>query len=469
MSREMTGKFSVGLVVVESTISSSAKFSPFERLVAIAEVQSGLNWLVSLHPTSQLSWVFDVQQANIKVTDSIDLSQVSIPYDRYFLDPAMGKVKFEGNSYEATLDSVAKYRADMRKAHGTDDAIVIFLSPFGSSWHAYSHGEQFILLDRHGDWGGWGINGLNIIAAHETCHQFGAADEYAKACSSCDDSSGNDKVANGNCEDCAAPPQDCLMGHNAHRMCGFTRGQIGWSKLFVELWTGPVNGAGTDDDVVIDIGYQKFALDTSSWDDREMGYHEGYAIFAGGKLSLQDIKRILIRKSPDGDNGDGAWLLQRLRVSFDGKLLCDESPMAWLQDERRTFLATSFKPDPTDASATALANSIKLKVTTANVPGAGTDDDVSVDMAGHSWYLDTSKDDFESGNTDTFVLDPQVGMKVSDFKSIKLRKSFDGVSGTGAWRLGGLELIVNGTTIYKKSSINKLLKGSDLSFSDTIP
>ena len=58
------------------------------------------------------------------------------------------------------------------------------------------------------------------------------------------------------------------MSDNGHRLCSYTRGQIGWSDLFVELRTADEVWAGTDDDVWIDIGDHAFTLDNTDIDDR---------------------------------------------------------------------------------------------------------------------------------------------------------------------------------------------------------
>jgi len=81
-------------------------------------------------------------------------------------------------------------------------------------------------------------------------------------CSSCDTLHGCDNIPNGNCGACAHPRQTCVMDANSHRLCGYTRGHIGWADLFVETTTADEQWAGTDDDVWIDIGDREFVLDT---------------------------------------------------------------------------------------------------------------------------------------------------------------------------------------------------------------
>lgn len=457
---EMHGRNSVGIVFVESSRAGGRKFSLNKRNEILNELTAGLSWLVSEHPSNNLSWIYDQQFTKVDVANKASLNGSDTSYDAYFLDPAMGQVSFGIHTYADSLGDVPKYREDMRIHHRSEHAFVIFVTPFGSSWHAYSSGKNFILLSEHDDdWGGWGQDELNIITAHETCHKYGATDEYTGSgtpCSSCGGQHGCDKIPNGNCGSCAAPKIGCVMNENHQVVCAYTRGQIGWSDIFVELWTEDEWWAGTDDDVWLDIGDRSFVLDTAGHDDRERGNREGYALWAGGNLSRDQIKRILIRKSSDGFSG--GWKLKKVKIYHAGNVICEESPHQWLEDNRRWWAGCQFNPD--------IVNSLKIKVTTADVSWAGTDDDVTLKLAGYSWNLDNSGDDFERGDTNTFVLDPRTGLYKSAIHTITIQKSSDGAF--GGWKLKGVELIVNGTTLYNNQSINKWLEDDDRIWTDSI-
>ena len=299
----MTGEMSVGLVFVESSQTGGPRFTTAERSEVCAEIITGLNWLSSQHPSGDLSWVYDLQFITIAVADGTNGSDES-----YWRDPAMGEVTYDANTYAAAWSSVAEYREDMRLANWSDHALVIFVTPYANSWHAYASSGR-VTLARRNNWGGWGRGSIDMITAHEVSHLFGSADEYTGSgtpCSSCSTTHGCDHVPNGNCGACASPRQDCVMDGNSQRLCGYTRGQIGWSDLFVELCTADEAWAGTDDDVWIDIGDHTFVLDTVDHDDRERGNVEGYPIWAPW-LQQTDIRRVLIRKSPDGFAG--GWKL----------------------------------------------------------------------------------------------------------------------------------------------------------------
>ena len=450
---EMTGRFAVGLVFVESSRSGGPKFSASERDDVCDEIIDGLNWLAEQHPTGNLSWIFDLQFVTVDVAD-----QSGDPVEDYWRDPALGKISYQGASYSESWSGVGEYRDDLRTHEGTDDAFVIFVTPFNNEWHAYAGGGRITLADRK-DWGGWGRGALDVIAAHEMAHLFGSADEYTGSgtpCSSCGGAHGCDGIPNGNCGSCAEPQQPCAMGENDRKLCAYTRGQIGWATLFVELTTADVDYAGTDDAVFLDIGDRSFELDTPDWDDRERGHVEGYAIYEPS-LERSDVKRILIRKDPDGDYG--GWRFEHIRVWFQGELVCEADVNEWLEDDRRFWVGCI--RDRT------LVNTLTVEITTADVNYAGTDDTVTLRLGGRSWHLNNvNRDDFERGNTDTFELDPDTSFYADDIHSIEINKSPDGSN--GGWKLKGVKVIVNGSTLYDNQSINKWLEDDDRTWSDTI-
>jgi hypothetical protein len=104
-----------------------------------------------------------------------------------------------------------------------------------------------------------------------------------------------------------------------------------------------------------------------------------------------DVQRVLIRKSPDGFAG--GWRLRGLRLWHQGTLICDEPAIAqWLEDDHLIWIGC--------VAGESLVNTLAVRVTTANVQWAGTDDDVIITLGGRSWNLDySSHDDFERGNT----------------------------------------------------------------------
>jgi PLAT/LH2 domain len=448
----MDGEIAVGIVFIESSRDGGPKFGSAERSEICQEIFDGHSWLASQHPTGNLSWVYDTQFIQIDVANG-----TGDPDEAYWRDPAMDEVTFNGNNYTADWPGVASYREDLRQANWAAHAIVIFVTPYANSWHAYASSGRITLANKN-NWGGWGRGALDMITAHETSHLFGSADEYSGSgtpCSSCDTLHGCDRIPNGNCASCSHPHQDCVMDGNSRRLCAYTRGQIGWGHLFVETTTADELWAGTDDDVWLDIGDRTFVLDTSDRDDRERNNREAYAFYQPN-LGRDEIRRILIRKSEDGFAG--GWKLQGVRVWYRGDLICNEARInQWLEDDHRVWVGC--------VNDRNYVSSLSVRITTADVMWAGTDDDVTLTLAGRSWNLDNSwHDDFERGNTDTFELDPRTGLRVSDIHSVRIHKSPDGLA--GGWKLKGVRLLVNGSAIYNNQSINSWLEDDDRTWSD---
>ena len=447
----MTGEMSVGIVFVESARRGGPTFGTAERNEICQEIIDGLNWLASEHPGGDLSWVYDFQFVAIDVADG-DASGANCPtissLEAYWRDPAMAEVSYGGNTYTADWAGVGAYREDMRVTNRSRHALVIFVTPFANCWHAYASGGR-VVLARHNDWGGWGRHTLDTITAHEVGHLFGTADEYGGSgtpCSSCSSLHGCDQLPNGNCSACARPHQACMMDQNSRRICPWSRGHIGWAQLFVELTTADVQWAGTDDDVTLDIGNRVFTLDTADHDDRERNNIDGYPLWVPD-LSCTEVQRVLIRKSPDGFAG--GWRLHHVKLWCRGTVMCDSDVDRWLEDDDRFWVGCTRRSD--------LVNRLEVKIATADVAWAGTDDDVTLTLAGRSWNLDNpDHDDFERGKTDTFKLDPGTALHLSDLHSVRIHKSPDGFA--GGWKLKGVEILANGSSIFSNQSINRWLE-----------
>jgi hypothetical protein len=92
---------------------------------------------------------------------------------------------------------------------------------------------------------------------------------------------------------------------------------------------------------------------------------------------------------------------------------------------------------------------VRLRVKTANVKDANTDDSVMVRLGnGPGTWIDSSIDDHERGRTYTYDLIPQTignrAMKIRDIRSLKISKT-----GSNGWCIQWIELIVNGRVIFR--------------------
>lgn len=217
----------------------------------------------------------------------------------------MAALNYFGNTYAAAWASVADYREDMRTRNNAAHAIVIFVTLYATKWHAYAKAGRATLANRN-NWGGWGIGTIDRITAHEVCHLFGASPMnttaqaappawIAPACT------GSTRTPTATALS-APEPTSPIMDQNTRRLCLWTQAHLGWADLFVELTTADELWAGTDDDVWLDIGDRTFVLDTPGYDDRERD-NRGRLRPELHRVDQADIKRVGIRKSPDGSAG----------------------------------------------------------------------------------------------------------------------------------------------------------------------
>ena len=456
---EMNGKQAIGVVFIESSQPGGPVFSSTQRNQIFNEINAGLAFLANNHPGNNLSWVVDRQNVTINVANQTPSPTDNADFDQYFIFPGMGQVSYNGNTYTSDQAGINKYRENMRIRNIAEHAFVFFVTPYNATWHAYSRGKHTILLANRNNWGGHGQNDIDRIAGHEACHKYGASDEYTGSgtpCSGCGGTFGCDNIPNGNCKACNHNHIDCIMAGKGDKICGWTRAQIGWSDIFLEVHTSGDLWSGSDDWAQLDIGDRTFNLNHPDHDDREAGDVDGYAIRTTGNMPLSEIKRILIRKGPDGFAG--GWKLERIKVWHHGTVICNRTTNKWLEDNDRTFTACAFD--------NSYVNSIKVRVTTADVWWAGTDDDVTFSMGGKTWTLDNPGNDFERGDTNTFHLDPGTGFKTASLSKVRIHKSPDGVA--GGWKLKGLEVTVNSSVIYNHQSINKWLEDNHRTFEDNI-
>jgi hypothetical protein len=257
-----------------------------------------------------------------------------------------------------------------------------------------------------------------------------------------------------------------MAGH-VPELCAYTRGQIGWADLLVEITTSDNEAfTGTDDDVEVDFGDHAFVLDDPNHNDFESSHTDAFAFEFTG-LTASDIRRVALRKSPDG--WFGGWKPHKIRVFVAGDLVCDRQINLWM-DNKRLWHVVEVLEDP--AAADALVNTLEVRLTTADEFGAGTDNDVTLELGGRSWNLDNpDKNDFEQGNTDTFQLDPGTGLARSMLGTVRISMSPNGfldVFGIGNWNLAGMRILVNGDQVYNDQSIDHLFTNEDLSFSDNV-
>ncbi len=219
-SSYMIGDISVGLVIVSGQ-EPSLIFSEAEINNTIRQTMNGLQCLASFEPLANITFVYETSLLSIDTQPPTSCSTTE-GCESTWRDPAL---KLLGCSIG--LAGVGQYNSRMITETDSRWAFTAFFTKYPQGYFAYA-GSGRICMEYSND--GWGPTQINKVLAHETCHIFGAADEYAKSNCTCADS-GYYKVPNYNCENCSSgfTKVSCLMNVNdLSNLCQWSRGQLGW-------------------------------------------------------------------------------------------------------------------------------------------------------------------------------------------------------------------------------------------------
>jgi len=236
----MVESIAVGVVIVSGTQSDLA-FSTAEQQQVIQEVQEGLNFLANAEPRANITFVYDIRLVTVSATPgSTDTYENA---ESPWRDAALQQMGFPANR-----SGSVQYVQNLRSSRGTNWAYVGYFTKYPLHHFAYAIDEK-ICMNYSND--GWGSDQINRVFAHESCHIFGAADEYGNC--SCGGSYGHLGVPNNNCVKCPGTHVSCLMEANVLEICQWSRGQIGWDDRLLPT--------GRGEKVFIKSGVGNFWLD----------------------------------------------------------------------------------------------------------------------------------------------------------------------------------------------------------------
>lgn len=198
--------------------STGFDLSAAQRLTIMAEVMEGLAFLASAEPEANVSFTYDWHEVDVDVGAGTGSGYEA--KESPWRDAALKKLGFAG-SRQGSVD----YVKALRTSRKTDSAYVAYFTRYPLHHFGYASGERLVI---HYDNDGWGPNSINQVFAHETCHIFGAADEYESSGCDCK-ASGHNDTPNLNCFFCTPSQAACLMNANTLTLCPWSRGQLGWS------------------------------------------------------------------------------------------------------------------------------------------------------------------------------------------------------------------------------------------------
>lgn len=127
------------------------------------------------------------------------------------------------------------------------------------------------------------------------------------------------------------------------------------TSIEVEVHTGDVRFAGTNDDVTLRLGPGlSFPLDKRVYDDFERDDRDTYSVpidaATRAGLDVTDIRYVEIAKSADGPGG--GWRLGGIRLSVNGReVLRRDGIDRWLEERSRVYRVPGFTPARTRGTA----------------------------------------------------------------------------------------------------------------------
>ncbi|MFD4559703.1 hypothetical protein ACFWP5_36215 [Streptomyces sp. NPDC058469] len=125
--------------------------------------------------------------------------------------------------YKPGHPGLVDYLEALRARKNAKWSYVAFVTRYAVAWFGYAGANRLVVQWLGRDY----PTSPMTVFSHETSHLFGAADEYKD--SHCElSTNGYYRVQNRNCENINNSPLDCLMRNNKWRMCGWSRGQLGW-------------------------------------------------------------------------------------------------------------------------------------------------------------------------------------------------------------------------------------------------
>lgn len=233
-SQTMNGKIAVGVVVISGPQANGVEITQDEYNNIITEVIEGNEFLSSVYYEANITFslfqdfvtIDEPPKPEINCKESLCNSRKC---EEVFRDPALVKLNFS-TGYKGVCELV---NSIINKS-SANWGYAVFFSKYPMEGYAYSYDNNIYMTCPYDAIKGsinYTAEQIDQVYVHETCHVFGAGDEYNEdhfTCLCCD--YGTYPTPNNNCVVCSyLPKTKCLMEHFWDKfLCNWTRGQIGW-------------------------------------------------------------------------------------------------------------------------------------------------------------------------------------------------------------------------------------------------
>lgn len=250
-SEYMIGRVAVGVILPESDGSadpSTEDWTDDEVALVLREIEGAFAWWEAREPRAHLEFVYE--------WEIVPTSYEPIVHHWWeqslWIPEAMAAQGFSGGDY---FDLVRQYNHKLLDDYDADHAFTIFVvdssndrdGRFEDGHFAYAFvGGPFTVMTCGND--GYGPYNMDVVAAHEIGHVFGALDQHYAAHQPCTRRSGCLGVENQNSQygDCAMDEASLMRGGTASFGRGaldyYARGQVGWRDSDCDGVLDPVDG-----------------------------------------------------------------------------------------------------------------------------------------------------------------------------------------------------------------------------------
>jgi len=243
-STYMLGDIGVSILFMESTRSGPCQAPDYpedwtvdERNTAFTLIEQGLQDLVDLAEDGRATFWFVETEVCSTTVEPIQLEHDNSTW----VSEAMIQLGFTGGSYTQKMRALCNQRRT-RSDTPYDWWFITFVIADDCDFQANGAGQfednfisfasiggpRMTLLYLNGSGQTYQLDDLDLVAAHEVCHVFGAPDEYI-AEDDCDRPYGYLRVPNANDTTCVQEQTPCLMDNGlTFELCPYTRAHIGW-------------------------------------------------------------------------------------------------------------------------------------------------------------------------------------------------------------------------------------------------
>lgn len=222
--RTMMGSIAIGIVIVSGQAPELSINVPEQEKI-LQEVLEATQFLAMAEPRANVNFDYDIHTLTVNVAAGTT-AQTGDAYERLeapWRDAALAQM-----GYAAGRAGYRAYARNLAQSKGTQWSYVAFFTKFPIHHFAYAVYEKVVLAFGND---GWGPDNLNAVFAHETCHIFGAADEYGTC--NCHSTHGVLRAPNLNCVNCGSARVPCLMDRNELVLCQHSRLQLGWGPPYI--------------------------------------------------------------------------------------------------------------------------------------------------------------------------------------------------------------------------------------------